>query len=254
VGSHQVQVHRHVAVTGEEKMRLRVQLVASLNLFVSLVASFFTTQLFFSAKISNELIDLTINYLKALVPTHISSYVTGDIVRTAILVFILGFTLYNLWKGKTGNIKNIYYLCIIMILPEVFAHSKFEWLKILWDIELYSPSKSFTETLFTSLVIIGGYIFLYLDSNFREAHLLVRRRGITDAEIETVYSNQSLFSITLVTIAFFVILMLSFAVQIIVEPLHRYVSLNNLNYVLFGVISSFLLASTLYIYLREQAK
>ena len=230
-------------------MMFKTQLVKLTNTILAIAASYLAAQTFISSTLTNQIFQSASNILS----TELNFIVDETTLKTGFLVLVLFYILINLFGGRTHNMMNIFHVDILLIISEVFSHSKFEWLNIFLNINVYNTSKSFTETLFIAVLIVGGYILLLFDSKFRENSDEYTKRGIDNIEIEDVYMNQSIISLTIIVLTFFVIIMISFLIDIMVNLTKPIVFLNNVNYIVFGVLSSILISTTLYIFLNEQS-
>ena len=230
-------------------MMFKTQLVKLTNTILAIAASYLAAQTFISSTLTNQIFQSASNILS----TELNFIVDETTLKTGFLVLVLFYILINLFGGRTHNMMNIFHVDILLIISEVFSHSKFEWLNIFLNINVYNTSKSFTETLFIAVLIVGGYILLLFDSKFRENSDEYAKRGIDNIEIEDVYMNQSIISLTIIVFSFFVIIMISFLIDIMVNLTKPIVFLNNVNYIVFGVLSSILISTTLYIFLNEQS-
>lgn len=229
-------------------MTYKTQLVKLVNTAICIGASILATRTFVTSNLTDQI-------FKAVAAT-INKYnvITLDetIIKTGFTLIILAYIIYNLYIGETPNIMNIYYIDVLLILLEVFAHSRFQWLNIFLNIDIYQPTKNFTETLFTALIILGGYIQLYFDSKFRENNREYTTRGINSLEIQETYTNKSLTSLTMTVFTFFAVIITSYIIENLTRLTKPIPLINNLNYIIFGVLSSIIITSTLYIFLREQ--
>ena len=235
-------------------MRLRQSLMTTFNFVLSMSSAFLSTQIFFNSKISNKMLDAFITELKSSEVVFFSSYINEQSVKLAIYVVIIILTLYNFWLGGSRYIKNTYYLSFLILFPEIFSHSQLDWVNVIFGWDVYDPSTSFIQLLFVCLLICGGYFLSYFDGYFREINSAFLRRGVSEEEADHVYSNQSIISLTTIVLSFFIVIIISFMVELVVDPLYLYLNLNNINYVFFGFVSSLILGSALYVFLREYNK
>jgi hypothetical protein len=234
-------------------MMVRSQLVKTFNTVICIGASFFAARIFLSSTLTNQIFVSLLSTISSRFDISILNLSIG-LLKTMFLIAIIIFALFNLWSGKTSDIMRIYYLDLLLILPEVFAHSKFQWLLLFFGIDVYYPQKTFTETLFTCLIIIGGSMLLFFDSKFRENSEDFVHRGIDLAEVDTVYSNQFIFSLSFTMISFFLTIIISFLTDTSVNLIKPLTNISNANYILLGILSSVIISSTLYIFLKEQTK
>ena len=229
-------------------MSYKTQLVKLVNTAICIGASILAIRTFITSNLTDQLfkwLTVTINRYNILT-------LNETIIKTGFTLLILTYIIYNLYIGQTPNIMNIYHIDVLLILLEVFAHSRFQWLNIFLNINIYQPTKNFTETLFTALLILGGYIQLYFDSKFREKNREYTTRGINSLEIQETYTNQSLTSLTMTVFTFFTVIITSFLIENLTRLTKPIPIINNLNYIIFGILASITITSTLYIYLKEQ--
>ena len=231
-------------------MNYSTYLIKLINTGICIGASYLALQTFMASSIMEQLfISLT-----ELFNSQLNLYVDEAVVKAGFIFLILAYIIYNLYRGEAVNVMNIYYVDILLIIFEVFSHSKFQWLTIFFGLDVYKPAKSYTEILFIALLIIGGYIQLFFDSKFRETSLEFADRGIDDDEISKVYIKRSHVSLTVIVFSFFVIILVSFLISAMVDMLLPIPLLNNMNYIIFGIFTSLILSTTLYIFLKDQTK
>ena len=230
-------------------MMFKTQFVKLSNTIIAIAVSYLAAQTFIASTLTNQFFVL----VSDLIFSELNFFLGETVLKTGFLLLILFYIGINLYGGRKHNMMNIYKVDILLIIFEVFSHSKFEWLNIFLNIDAYNPAKSFIETLFIALLIVGGYILLLFDSKFRENSDEYTKRGIDNFEIEDVYMNQSFISLTIIVFSFFVIIMTSFLIDIMVGLTKPMVFLNNVNYIVFGVLSSIIISTTLYIFLNEQS-
>jgi hypothetical protein len=230
-------------------MSLRKPLIMTISSITCLGSFYLATNLFYASNLTKNVLELIFTQLPKNIP-----YLTQSTTRLGILATLLAYTLYNLWKGLPRNMMNIYYLNIILALPEIYTHSKFQWQYLILNIPTIPTSKSFTETLTVALIIVAGYMTLFFDSKFKLDSNTYETRGIDPEDITNIYSRQSITSVTISILSILTIIFLSFIIQEIVNNLRPIAALNNMNYVVFGILSSILISSTLFVYLTEYTR
>ena len=170
----------------------------------------------------------------------------------SVLVFIVTF--YYWIFGARAKILFIYKFNMALFFPEVLSFSQLDWLRLLGVPAFFITERGFLELLITGMVIVAGYIILYMNSRFLEIRKSLLKRGALQEEADLVFVNQSMILFLMMTVTFIVVFGVYFTVPIIKAQVHKLLQRQIYRYILLGLISSIIIAVSILVYFREQIR
>lgn len=170
----------------------------------------------------------------------------------SVLVFIVTF--YYWLFGSRAKIRLIYKFNFVLFFSEALSFSQLNWMRLLDMPFFFKTERSFSELLITGLVIVAGYIILYMNSRFLETRTSLLKRGALQEEADLVFVNQSMILFLIMTVSFIVVFGIYFAVPIIKTQVHTMLQSQVYRYILLGMMSTIIIAASLLVYFREQIR
>lgn len=170
----------------------------------------------------------------------------------SVLVFIVTF--YYWLFGSRAKILFIFKFNMALFLPEALSFSQLDWLRLFGVPSFFITERGFSELLVTGLVIVAGYIILYMNSGFLETGASLLKRGALQEESDLVFVNQSMILFLMMIVSFIVVFGAYFAVPVIKAQVHTLLQSQVYRYILLGLMSSIIIAASLLVYFREQIR
>jgi len=236
-------------------MRFRYYLIREVELLVSFLTCLLAVQSFFNSWLY-ELLKIRILGLVSSFGLNVlpSSIDVEQALPILISVLFLMITVYNGILGKSGNMLNLYNFNMMLVTPEVFSYSKMNWLNLFDVAVALQPKRDFLVVLVTCLLLVGGYILLYLNSNFRQTLSEIGARGVDEAELDVVLFNQSMISTVLAAVSIAIVASFHFAIPFLTGPLRGALGDIPSIYVVLGVASTLIVTLSLRVFLQERLK
>ena len=177
-----------------------------------------------------------------------------DFILPLFITVLVFFTAFYYWLfGSRENIISIYHFNMILFIPEALSFSKLDWM-MLFDIPqtFFITERAFTQNLIAALVIMSGYITLFMTNRFLETMEANSIRGALQSETDSVFVNQSVISYVVLALTFLMIVGATIIVPVIQVELHTLLQTQKYRYVLLGLVSTCIVSASLLIYYREK--
>jgi hypothetical protein len=158
----------------------------------------------------------------------------------------------SFFHSSREKIISIYHFNMILFIPEALSFSKLDWIR-LFDVpqSIFLSDRTFTDNLFTALVIMAGYITLFMTNRFLETIETNDKRGALRVETDLVFINQSMISYFILLASFLVIVGASYIVPLMQSKIHSVLQTSQYRYIILGLVSTVIISACLLIYYRE---
>ena len=196
---------------------------------------------------------------QALTRFDISYTIVGinpDVILPILISVLVFVTASYYWLfGSREKIISIYHFNMILFIPEALSFSKLDWMR-LFNVPqtIFISDRAFTDNLLTALVIMSGYITLFMTNRFLETIEANDKRGALQSETDLVFINQSMISYLVIGASFLVLIGASYVVPLIQSGIHNLLQTQQYRYIILGLVSTIIISASLLIYYREQIK
>jgi hypothetical protein len=235
-------------------MRWKYYTVKLLEVAIIFASCYLAVTSFFHSFIYNQAKLLVSEVLSRLNISYTLTSINPDTILSQIISVLVFITALYYWLfGAREKIISIYHFNMILFIPEALSFSKLDWLK-LFDIPgtIFVTDRTFTVSLLTALVIIGGYVTLFMTNRFLEIEKTNEQRGARQVETDLVFINQSTISYIMLVASFLVIVGATNLVPIIQNQVHTLLQTQQYRYIILGLISTIIISASLLLYYREQ--
>ncbi len=185
--------------------------------------------------------------------TYTIAVINPDVVLPVLISLLVFITATYYWLfGSREKIISIYHFNMILFIPEALSFSKLDWIR-LFDVpqSIFLSDRTFTDNLFTALVIMAGYITLFMTNRFLETIETNDKRGALRVETDLVFINQSMISYFILLASFLVIVGASYIVPLMQSKIHSVLQTSQYRYIILGLVSTVIISASLLIYYRE---
>lgn len=236
-------------------MRIKYYTIRFLELAITFASCYLAVGSFFHSFIFALIKQFVTGLLARMDISYALTRVNPEVILPqliSLLVFIVAF--YYWLFGSRANVLSIYNFNMVLFLPEALTFSQLDWSRLFDVPRFFMTERRFSDNLITGLVIVAGYIVLFMNGRLLETKAAIERRGAQREEADLVFVNQSMISFLMITLSFMVVFGASFMVPIIKAQVHELLKTQVYRYILLGVISSIIISASLLVYYREQVR
>jgi len=233
-------------------MRVKYYTIRFLELAITFASCYLAVGSFFHSFVYALIKQFVAGLLARVDVSYALTGVNPDVILPqliSVLVFIVAF--YYWLFGSRANVLSIYNFNMVLFLPEALTFSQLDWSRLLGVPRFFLTERGFSEVLITGLVIVAGYVVLFMNGRFLEARAAIERRGALGEEADLVFVSQSMISFLVITVSFMVVFGASFVVPIVKARVHELLRTQVYRYILLGAVSSIIVSASLLVYYRE---
>lgn len=235
-------------------MRWKYHSIRLLEITIIFTSCYLAVNSFFHSFIYKQAKELVAAALSRFDITYTIAVINPDIVLPVLISALVFITATYYWLfGSREKIISIYHFNMILFIPEALSFSKLDWMR-LFDVpqSIFLSDRAFMDNLFTALVIMAGYITLFMTNRFLETIETNEKRGALRGETDLVFINQSMISYFVLLASLLVIVGASYIVPLMQSEIHSILLTQQYRYIILGLVSTLIISASLVIYYREQ--
>jgi hypothetical protein len=235
-------------------MRWKYHSIRLLEVAIIFASCFLAVNSFFHSFIYKQAKEVVARALSRFDISYTIAVINPDIVLPVLISVLVFITATYFWLfGSRDKIISIYHFNMILFIPEALSFSKLDWMR-LFDVPqtFFLSDRTFMDNLFTALVIMCGYVTLFMTNRFLETIEANEKRGALQIETDLVFINQSTISYSVLIASFLVIFVASYIVPFMQSEIHRILQTQQYRYIILGLVSTIIISASLLIYYREQ--
>jgi hypothetical protein len=103
--------------------------------------------------------------------------------------------------GGRNNVKRLCYLSFLLFLPSTLSFSVVDWLSFIGVKNALASFASFTQTLFSGILLLLCYLFLNYLSRIKETRKELLSRGGNATEVDSAVNNRVLCTFTVLLVS-----------------------------------------------------